>query len=389
MHNMTGWFKNAIVYQIIIDRFAGCKQTGWHKPVFLGGNIKGVISKLAYLKELGVDTLWISPFYCTSAYHGYHITDFFKVEPRFGTLTDVKNLIRKVHEREMKIIADFVPNHCSWKHPYFLEAQRDRNSQYYQWFHFRKWPHNYTCFLIYEELPKINLGHIPARDHIIQAAKYWLSLGFDGYRLDHVAGPKHTFWKHFRKEMKRDYPDAVLIGEAWLSGVKLSELRTMHLRGKYWKWLMGSASDALLKSYVGELDGVLDFRFQVLMKRFIAEKKWYKPRWLLEWQLNRHFARYPEDFFLATFLDNHDMDRFLFQCANDKEKLKEAARIQFSIDQPKVIYNGTEAGMTQKKRITRVEYSDLQARQPMRWKPDKRLLSFYEKLIKSSKVTNL
>ena len=87
------WFKDAIIYHILIDRFAGYKSGKWNKPVFLGGNIKGIIDKLPYIKELGINTLWISPFYKTSAYHGYHIMDFFQVDPHFGTIKDMKKLI--------------------------------------------------------------------------------------------------------------------------------------------------------------------------------------------------------------------------------------------------------------------------------------------------------
>ena len=88
----TEWFKNSIIYHILIDRFAGCEPNGWDKPEFLGGNIRGIIDKLDYVKRLGVNTIWISPFYKTSAYHGYHITDFFKVDPHFGSEEDLKEL---------------------------------------------------------------------------------------------------------------------------------------------------------------------------------------------------------------------------------------------------------------------------------------------------------
>ena len=129
------WFKNAVIYHIFIDRFAGYKQKDWNKPVFLGGNIKGIIEKLSYLQDLGVNTLWISPFYKTSAYHDYHITDFFKVDSHFGTLSYIKKLIKEVHKVNMHIVADFVPNHCSYKHPYFLDAQENKNSKYFNWFY--------------------------------------------------------------------------------------------------------------------------------------------------------------------------------------------------------------------------------------------------------------
>jgi len=277
----VNWFKDAIIYQIFIDRFVGCKSEGWNKPVFLGGNIKGIIEKLSYIKELGINTLWISPFYKTSAYHGYHITDFFKIDPHFGTVDDIKKLIREVHMLRMQIITDFVPNHCSWKHPYFLDAQKNKNSKYYNWFYFKRWPNDYLCFLNFKELPKINLDYAPARDYITKAAKYWLSLGFDGFRLDHVIGPTHQFWEQFKKEIKKDYPNAVLIGEAWMKGIKFNELKTINVRRKLVKWLFGACPDALLKEYVGELDGVLDFRFQDLMKKFIARKSFFRSKWLL------------------------------------------------------------------------------------------------------------
>lgn len=381
------WFKDAIIYQIFIDRFAGCKSKEWNKPIFLGGNIRGIIEKLSYIKELGINTLWVSPFYETSAYHGYHITDFFKVDPHFGTLDDVKKIIREVHTLKMRIITDFVPNHCSWKHPYFLAAQKNKNSKYYNWFYFKKWPNDYLCFLNFKELPKINLDYAPARDHIIKAAKYWLSLGFDGFRLDHVIGPTHQFWKYFKKEIKKDYPNTMLIGEAWMKGIKFNELKTINVRRKLLKWLFGSCSDALLKEYVGELDGVLDFRFQDLMKRFIARKSFFRSKWLLRWKLKLHFAKFPDNFFLPTFLGNHDMNRFLYECGNDKENLKEAAKIQFSIKQPVIIYYGTEVGMIQTKSLEDFPiHGELQARQPMIWEQqDNELLTFYKKLIEQRK----
>jgi len=234
-------------------------------------------------------------------------------------------------------------------------------------------------------LPKLNLDYPPARKHLIDAAKYWLSLGFDGFRLDHVLGPSHEFWQKFRKEIKKDYPNSILIGEAWLWDVKFNELKTLKVKWKLLKWLTGSCSDSLLKSYIGELDGILDFKFQKLMNKFIAHKNIFRPRWLLNYKLRRHFSKYPENYFLTLFLDNHDMDRFLFECKNDKEKLKEAAKIQFSINQPKIIYYGTEIGMTQSKAAKDFkEHGDLQARQPMAWKKqDKEILKFYKKIINS------
>lgn len=382
--DLASWFKKAVVYHIIIDRFAGFKSTeNWDQPEFLGGSIQGIVEKLPYLKKLGINTIWISPFYETSEYHGYHITDFYKVDPHFGNIEDLRLLIDKTHEFDMKIIADFVPNHCSNQHPYFIEAQRNRDSEYNKWFYFKKWPDEYLCFLSIKQLPKFNLNHHHARNYIINAAKHWLSLGLDGFRLDHVIGPSHRFWKIFRKEIKNLFPDSVLIGEAWMQGIKFNELKTIKVRSRFFKWLSGASSDKLLKEYFGELDGVLDFRFQELIRNHIAREKISKDDFYYE--IKKHYDKFPKEYFLPTFLDNHDMDRFLFECKNDTKKLKQAAKIQFSIDQPVIIYYGTEIGVSQDKSIWDfTTHGDLQARKPINWKKqDEDLLNFYKDLIKN------
>jgi len=376
----TEWFKNAIIYQILIDRFAGHESSNWDKPEFCGGNIRGIIEKLDYIEELGVNTIWISPFYETNAYHGYHITDFFKVDPHFGNEEDLKQLINEVHTADMRIIADFVPNHCSHEHPYFIDAQNNKDSPYRKWFYFRRWPKNYLCFLSFKELPKLNLDNEETRRHIIDAAKYWLSLGIDGYRLDHCIGPKHEFWQTFREEIKRDYPDCVLIGEACLMGVKFGELNTINIGRKYLRLLRRGALDSLFIEYIGELDGVLDFEFQRIIRDFAVNRT---TRRKVLGQLRKHYGKFPPGFHLPTFLDNHDIDRFLFTCNNNKGLLRDTIEIQFSIDQPKIIYYGTEIGMSQKKSSSDFPaHGDLQARELMRWEnQDVDLLEFYQDII--------
>jgi len=380
--NKVEWFQNTVIYHIFIDRFAGFQSTeNWEQPIFLGGNIRGIIDKLPYFVDLGINTLWISPFYKTSAYHGYHITNFYEVDPHFGTVEDIKDLIHAAHQNRMHVLADFVPNHCSKDHPFFRDAQHDEHSHYKDWFYFMKWPEEYLCFLSIRELPKLNLENPATRDHIVNAANYWLSLGFDGFRLDHVIGSSHSFWEYFRSEIKKEYPHAVLIGEAWMKGIKRHELRTIQIHNKLFKWLAGAASKSLCKEYIGELDGVLDFKVQELIKKYCTVPSVSEQRLIN--QLNRHYSNFPPSYFLPTFLDNHDMDRFLFQCGNDIEKLKAAATIQFSLDQPAIIYYGTEVGMTQTKSLWSIPSNgDLLARQPMNWiQQNNELLLFYKKLI--------
>jgi glycosidase len=384
--NNVSWFKDSIIYHILIDRFAGFKSTeNWNKPQFLGGNIKGITEKLPYLVELGINTIWISPFYKCSEYHGYHITDFFKVDKHFGNIDDIKELIESSHRRNIKIITDFVPNHCSNIHPYFIDAQKNKDSDYRNWFYFKRWPNNYLCFLSIKQLPKINLENKDAKNYIINAAKHWLSLGFDGFRLDHVIGPSHNFWEDFRNEIKALFPNAVLIGEAWMMGIKYSELKTIKIKNKFFKWLLDPNSDNLLKQYYKKLDGVLDFKFQEYIKDYIAYNKLSKNEFMHK--IMNHFKKYPEDYFLPTFLDNHDMNRFLYECKNDKNKLMQAAEIQFSIDQPTIIYYGTESGLTQEKSIWSFKkHGDLQARMPMNWKKiNREIFDFYKNLISNKK----
>jgi len=380
-------FKEAIIYHIFIDRFSGYKENlDWEKPIFCGGNIKGIIKKIPYLKNLGINTIWISPPYKGFTYHGYHTEDFFKIDERFGSINDFKLLIKELHKENIKLILDFVPNHCSSRHPFFIDAQKNKNSKYRKWFYFKNWPNEYLRFLSIDELPKLNLDNKETRGYMTNCAKYWLSLGIDGYRFDHVVGPSHNFWKEFNKEIKKEYPDTILIGEVRMDDISFRELETINIRNKYFKWLLNKLripNEQLLKEYIREMDGVLDMEFYSLIDKYIAKN--YNPI-KLKSKLRKHYKKYPKNYFLPTFLDNHDEDRFLFRCKS-KNKLMKAASIQFKINQPKIIYYGTEIGMTQKKsKKSRRHHGDIYAREPMKWKDiDKNLLNFYKKLIKSSK----
>ena len=146
MQNTVDWFNKAVIYHIFIDRFNGCK-TNINTLDFLGGNLKGVISKLDYIQNLGINVMWLSPFYKTTHYHGYHITDFKSIDPRFGSKSELLELIYEAKKRGLRIIADFVPNHCSDQHPFFKDALKNKDSKYKDWFIFKKWPNKYLCFL--------------------------------------------------------------------------------------------------------------------------------------------------------------------------------------------------------------------------------------------------
>jgi len=361
------WFKNAIVYQILIDRFSGA-DTSVNKPDFLGGNIKGITERLDYILELGVNTIWLSPFYRTNKYHGYHIIDFKNMDNHFGSIDDLKILIEKAHENSFRIITDIVPNHCSVKHPFFIEAKHNRNSKYYNWFYFKKWPDDYLCFLNVKELAKLNPDNRETQDYIIDVTKYWLSSGIDGYRIDHVIGPSHKFWKRFHNEIKAGYPDCVLFGEAWGEGISLACFETINIRNKFFHKIFGISQEGLQKEYYGEMDGILDFRLNEIIIKAVSKGKGFTSDNEFRNKVRNHFSKYPEDYYLVTFLDNHDMNRFLFYCNGNFDLLLEALEFLLTTGKPVVIYYGTEIGMCNTIPVSvDLHHSDLNVREPVDW----------------------
>ena len=361
----TDWFKKPFIYHILIDRFAIDSESSTYnhnssdptKPIFYGGNLRGIIEKLPYLKDLGISVLWLSPFYQNTEYHGYHITDYFKIDPHFGKIDDLKELIKEAGKLEINVIADFVANHISKEHPFFVEATSDSNSEYVKWFKFANWPAQYECYENVTELPEFDLEYEPAADYMIGVAKFWIDIGLKGFRLDHAEGPPLSFWKKFNIEIKKTDPSVVLIGEVF---------------------------EEKVQDYVGVLDGVIDFRFQNLAVRDVAQSKGVLEDSTEEFKksLDEHYSKYPSDYLLVSFLDSHDRNRFLFESGGDIEKLKAVLAVQFEQSMPKVIYNGTERGVNQKQSITsHNEHGDLEVRQPINWESkDEGLVGFVKGL---------
>jgi len=385
---MSVQFKHSVIYHILIDRFAGYGGGDWHKPGFLGGNIRGIIDKFDYLKDLGISVLWLSPFYKTTAYHGYHITDFFAVEPRFGSEQDFKGLIQLAHQNNIKVIADFVPNHCSSEHPFFQAALSNPHNHYRNWFIFKHWTDKYVCFMDISSLPKLNLLNPEVQEYIIKAAGHWLAMGLDGFRIDHVVGLPHSFLHRFSAQIEREFSASLLIGEAWLEQIPFKLLKTIHIKHKYLRWITRLHQEQIQREYIDVLDGVLDFRFRELLVTHIAQNSDSRyDEQKLNILLARHYKNYPPHFFLPTFLDNHDLNRFLFECNQDEEKLKMAVTLQMSIAQPAIIYYGTETGMTHDQPVNPAQpFSDLHARKPMPWdNMNNKLLAFFKKCIAERK----
>jgi len=395
------WLKGAVMYSVLIDRFARGGGEPWldpdhAKPVFCGGNLQGIIDRLGYLEELGVDALLLSPFHPTPAYHGYHVLDFYGVEPRFGTPEILKRLLDEAHSRGMRVIMDFTLSHVSREHPFFVSARTDPSSPYRRWFRFTKWPDEYVSFLNFPDLPKLDFADPEAKAHVIGAARHWLDFGLDGLRVDHVIGIPHAFLKEFRREVNSRHPGAVLIGEAVKGKIRRSELPTLHIHRKWLFYLLGllriPTSAMLQRQYAREMDAVFDFFFRDMTKTFLAAPAWYKPVWLLRLILRLHDAAFPRNSALIRLLDNADHDRFLFAVGGAEEKLKEAIRLQFDTRQPVMLFYGDAAGLKQtESRKFEIHgdkpHGDLAIRSLMPWDGiDAGLRDFYVELIRRRKV---
>lgn len=390
------WLAKAVIYQIFIDRFAGYDpDRDWRIAQRMGGNLRGVINTFDYIKSLGINTIWLSPFYKALSYHGYDITDFYAVDEHVGTEADLKELIGVAHANGIRVIADFVPNHLSSQHPYFVDAQQNPQSPYRDWFIFTRWPDVYVPFYTYASMPKINHANPQAREYILGAARKWLQLGLDGYRVDHVIGLTNNNIDALFKPLKSEFPNAVFFGEAAMfdtdgeptSKVASPAVSTFGIPGRRLSWLLGvHGLNKIFRNYIGHLDGILDFyalyQFVRLARGANADR--------IRRRLQHHAKNYPADFVLIYFLDNHDQNRYLFRVNGDTTKLLMAADIQFSLPGAKVIYYGTEVGMNQEMSFVQA-HGDTQARQPMPWNErvwDRQLLEAYKKLIASNRVND-
>ena len=354
-YEMPTWVRDAVIYHIFLDRFYPGDGVPWKTPTslsgFFGGTLRGAIQKLDYIQSLGCNAVWLSPLFASPSHHGYDATDYYTVEPRFGTNADLKELIEKAHHRDIRVILDFVANHWSNHHPTFQAAQREPDSEYRAWYTWQRWPDTYTSFFGVKGMPQLNLKHKPTSDYLLECVQYWLHNGVDGYRLDYAPGPPHTFWADFRQACKSVNPDAFLFGEV----VSHSEV---------------------IASYIPHFDGCLDFLLADALRRtFILETST-----LLEFEsfLAAHETYFPEDFSLPAFLDNHDMTRILYLAKEDKAKVRLAALVLFTLSAPPVIYNGTEVGVSQRNPLGRFE----EARLPMPWgdEADKDLLDYFRRL---------
>ncbi len=364
-----------MIYHILIDRFNG----GWTVPPlnankYLGGTLHGIKEKLDYIKSLGATYIWLSPFFKNDAYHGYHTTDYEEIDPHFGTWADLSDLITTAHQKGIRIIADFVPNHCHIKHPFFQDAiNNPTSSKYRDWFYFKD-SHSSEClhFCDYRELPKFNLDNPATKEYFMKVGERLSQIGIDGFRIDHALGIPMTFLKDFRRRMHEQNPDTIVFGEVWPYNIKRRYFKTLRFRSfwlKWYYWLFGCNQESIQLDYYDSLDAVIDFEFQRLMINEVKAGKRLKGNENLNRKLKKHFARYSsETFQVIPFIDNHDTDRFLFYCNGDGTLLDEAIEIMRESGKEYSFYYGTECKMCNSHTVFNgIPFADLVVREPMKW----------------------
>lgn len=372
------WWHRASIYQIMIDRFNG----SWIAPPnsedrYIGGTLRGIMDKLEYIKSLGYDTVLLTPIFKSAAYHGYHTVSFDQIDSHFGTWIEFCHLVDAVHDKGMRIICDYVPNHCHISNPLFIEASSNPKSDKRDWFYFEdNSPYNYTCFLHYKELPKFNLTNDDASDYLIQVAEKLVHCGVDGLRIDHVIGLPFAFLKRLRIRLKRQKPEIFIFGEATATGIQEEEFGQLHfanaeLRERFWKRQL--SRDELQEQYVGVIDGIFDFEYRDIIINEIKQGHRLIGNTNLYNRLRAHFENYPSCFSLILFFDNPDTERLMYfiekYAHGDKSMLTEAIAFTRLFSQPSCIYYGTEQYMTHSKPVIGGEpYADLQVRQPMDWR---------------------
>ena len=348
------WVRDAVIYQVMVDRFA---RTDGELPepgsatALYGGTLDGVREHLDHIVSLGCNTIWLTPVHQSPSHHGYDYEDFVKVEPRYGGDAALGRLIEDAHTMRVRVLLDFVPNHTGRGHHLFREA-RARGGDAAEFYRFWQWPHYYRCFFDVITLPELDTGSRRVQDYLVKAAQRWVTeYGADGLRCDHVAGVDPAFWNELRRGLRQVKPDALVLGEA-----------TGHF-----DWLA---------RYAGRIDAIFDFDFAHVARETFGRGRMSVvdfARWM-----DAHDDAFP-GLALATLLDNHDMNRFLWMARGDKRRLKLAATAMMTLPGAPIIYYGTEVGLTQRHDAVT---ENAEARLPMLWgeKQDTDLLAHFQRV---------
>lgn len=321
------WAEDARVYQVFVDRFNPGRGREWLQTADLtkpfGGTLRGVIEKLDYIRELGFNTLWLTPIFCSPSHHGYDTSNYLRVEPRLGTEADLRELLDLAHAKGLRVLLDFVANHCSNRHERFQSALAgDESSK--AWFKWKTFP-QYESFYDVPGMPCLNLeAGSPARAHLLEVARYWLRFGADGYRLDYANGPSRDFWLDFMQACKAVNPDCWTFGE-----------------------IVAPADEQI--TFAGGMHGTLDFFSCQALRETFATGNWALSH--LAGYLENYWVGFPRGFSRPAFIDNHDMNRFYFTALESVSAQVAALKLLYLMPGAPIVYYGSERELSQRQSI--------------------------------------
>lgn len=328
------WTEHAVFYQIFVDRFYrgdrekddGYITQEWgeisDRHSYAGGDLKGIAQKLDYLVALGFNALYLTPIFLADSNHKYNIRDYRQVDPQFGSVEDARALLEGAHARGMRVIIDAVFNHCDSEHRFFTDVlEKGKNSRYYDWFLIDgEFPDrakgNYAHFANCVYMPKWNTSNPEVRKYLIGIALDYMEMGFDGLRLDVADEVSHEMWRELRRAVKKDYPQALILGEVWHENTQ---------------WLRGD-----------QMDGIMNYKFQKIlvdlfgMYPITAEQAADRMNALLLMNTEQANAM------ALNFLDNHDTPRFFRFTGGNKQKLLNAMCALVMFPGIPCVFYGTE-----------------------------------------------
>lgn len=361
--NRKGFSQNDILYMLMPDRFSNGDSTNDNRPGMPdkadrsnpdgrhGGDIAGISNHLDYFKNLGISTLWINPLLENNmpyySYHGYAITDFYKVDARFGNNADYINLVKNAHKKNLKVIQDMVFNHCGSNHIW----QKDLPHK--EWFN--NWPEftrsNYRSETLMDphasssdiklmsngwfdnSMPDLNQKLFFVANYLIQNSIWWIEYAnLDGIRMDTYPYSDQDFMRNWVQRIKLEYPNFTILGEVWLQ----SEAHTAYFQSHSMPFVRPNS----------DLRSVTDFPLMYAIQAALNEVDGWTEG------LAKIYINLSKDFLYAApdsnviFLDNHDVTRITTVYHNDFNKYKMAMGLLMTLRGIPLIYYGTEIMMT-------------------------------------------
>jgi neopullulanase len=352
------WVRDAVFYQIFPDRFA--KSVTVFKPAALdawgaapayhgyqGGDLTGVVERLDYLSDLGINAISFTPIFQSASNHRYHTHDYEKVDPMLGGNNALRRLLDEAHARRMYVVLDGVFNHAGRGFfPFHDILENGPNAAYRDWFIVKGFPlqayesqtaPNYQAWSGLRALPKFNIASRDVREFLWGVAVKWIEFGIDGWRLD-VANEidDDAFWREFRVRVRRANPEAYIVGEVW-SDAK--------------RWLKGDMWDAVM-NYQFTRACIAYFIGAGLSEEELRKTSLYPPgpatAEAFRGSIERLLALYHPNVsqVMLNLLGSHDTARFLTLARGDKRSLRLATLFQMTYLGAPSLYYGDEIGMT-------------------------------------------